>query len=78
MNIMLQHPPSRAAPYPHVESQTNQIVLHGLSNKQMGIKLQGEGSNPGPPAKPSSDTMINIIFNIDEQTKNSYEQMNEL
>ena len=25
-----------------------------------------------------SDTMINIIFNIDEQTKNSYEQMDEL
>ena len=59
MNIMLQHPPSRATPYPHVESQTNQIVLHGLSNKQMGIKLQREGSNSGPPAKPSSDTMLN-------------------
>ena len=58
MNIMLsQHPPSRAAPYPHVESQTNQIVIYGLSNKQMRIKLRGEGSNPGPPAKPSSDTM---------------------
>ena len=50
------------APYPHVESQTNQIVLHGLSNKQMGIKLQGEGSNPGPPTKPSSDTMLNDQF----------------
>ena len=25
----------------------------------MGIKLQGEGSNLGPPAKPSSDTMLN-------------------
>ena len=60
MNIMLsQHPPSRAVPYPHVESQTNQIVLYGLSNKQMGIKLQGEGSNPGSPAKPISDTMLN-------------------
>ena len=25
----------------------------------MGIKLQGEDSNAGPPAKPSFDTMLN-------------------
>ena len=34
-------------------------VLHGLSNQQMGNKLQRGDLNLGPPAKLGSDTMLN-------------------
>ena len=34
-------------------------VLHGLSNQKMGNELQRGDLNPGPPAKPGSDTMLN-------------------
>ena len=33
----------------------------------MGIKLRGEGSNPRPSAKPSSDTMLNDKILMDFQ-----------
>ena len=58
MNIMLQHPPSRAyGPIPvHVESQSPLWTFFKIN--KWG-NSQGEGSNPGPPAKPSSDTMLN-------------------
>ena len=34
-------------------------VLHGLSNQQMGNKLQRGYLNPGPPTKLGSDTILN-------------------
>ena len=34
-------------------------VLHGLSNQQMGNKLQRGDSNPGPHAKLGSNTILN-------------------
>ena len=34
-------------------------VIYGLSNQQMGNKLQRGGSNLGPSIKPSSNTMLN-------------------
>ena len=34
-------------------------VLNGLSNQQTENELQKGGSNSGPPAKSSSDTMLN-------------------
>ena len=39
------------------ESNKPNKVFHGLSNQQMGNKLQKEVPDPRPPAKP--DTMIN-------------------
>ena len=51
-----------AAPYPHMESQTNQtdsFIDFQLINK-MGIQLQrGGGLNPKPLAKRSSNTILN-------------------
>ena len=41
------------------ESNKPNIVLHGISNQQMGNKLQRGGSNPRPLAKPGSDAMLN-------------------
>ena len=41
------------------ESNKPNRVIHGLSNQQMGNKLQRGGSNLGPLAKIGSDTMLN-------------------
>ena len=41
------------------ESNKPNRVFHGLSNQQMGNKLQRSGLNPRPHAKPNSDTMLN-------------------
>ena len=61
MNIMFQDPPSRACGPISVHGESQESI-YGLSNRQMGIKysnLQGKGLDPGLPAKPSSDTMLN-------------------
>ena len=41
------------------ESNKSNKVFYGLSNQQMGNKLQRVGSNPKPSAKLGSDTMLN-------------------
>ena len=41
------------------ESNKPNGVLHGLSNQQMGNKLQKCGSNPRPLTKPGFDTTLN-------------------
>ena len=40
----------------HVRGESESIMDFQIN---MGIKLQGEGSNSGPPTKPSSNTMLN-------------------
>ena len=60
MNTMPLTPSLTCSPIPaRGESNKSNKVLHGLSNQQMGNKLQRGGSNPEPPAKLGSDTMLN-------------------
>ena len=60
MNIMPLTPSLTCSLIPaRGESKKPNRVLHGLSNQQMGNKLQRDGSNLGPPPKPNSNTMLN-------------------
>ena len=59
MNIMPLTPFLTCSLIPACEESNNpNKVLNGLSNQQMRKKLQRDGSNPGPPAKPNSDNMF--------------------
>ena len=59
-NIMPFNTPLMCGSIPSREkSNKSNKVFHGLSNQQMGNKLQREVSNPRPLTIPSSDTMLN-------------------
>ena len=59
-NIMPFNTPLTCGSIPAREkSNISNKVFHGLSNQQMGNKLQREVSNPRPLVIPSYDTMLN-------------------
>ena len=63
MSIMLLIPSLTRSPIlARGESNKSNRVFNGLSNQQMENKLQRDGSNPGPPTKPDSDTMLKDQF----------------